>query len=111
MTTETTSEQAQGIFDGIVTAIAISCENRDDAGFLTFVRENGLTTTNVPKGPILRLVHEKMFPDGWSVSVEYRSYDPSAPYQNEPDINKFETKLFHNGNLVTENRQQYSDTF
>lgn len=35
--------------------------------------------------------------DGYSIVLNYRSYDPSGPFQNLPDINKFSLTLVNGG--------------
>ncbi len=44
---------------------------------------------------------------GDSVVFHYRSYDPSGPFQNLPDINKFRVELWVDGKLL----ELFEDSF
>lgn len=48
--------------------------------------------------------------DGQRVSLHVRSYDPSGPFQNIPDINKFTVNLYDSqGNVLGSYERSYSD--
>jgi len=47
--------------------------------------------------------------DGSSIMFSCRSYDPSGPFQNLPDINKIKLQLLQNGSVVSEVSKQFND--
>lgn len=54
--------------------------------------------------------YEYLGNDDRKVTLHVRSYDPSGPFQNEPDINKFTVELFDAaGGRVSTYQQSYSD--
>ena len=48
-------------------------------------------------------------PDNSSIVFSFKSYDPSGPFQNLPDVNKIKLQLFQNQNLVSEVVERYDD--
>ena len=48
-------------------------------------------------------------PDGSSIIFAFKSYDPSGPFQNLPDINKINLQLLHDGVIVEEINERYDD--
>jgi hypothetical protein len=46
---------------------------------------------------------------GGSVTLNVRSYDPSGPFQNEPDINRFTVKLLREGREIASHDRSYQD--
>ncbi|MBH0010968.1 hypothetical protein I6F66_02610 [Pseudoalteromonas sp. NZS100_1] len=47
--------------------------------------------------------------DGSSILFEFRSYDPSGPFQSIPDVNKIKLQLLQNNQVVSEIFEQYDD--
>jgi hypothetical protein len=46
---------------------------------------------------------------GSSIKFSFRSYDPSGPFQNLPDVNKIEMQLFKNGAVISEINKRFDD--
>jgi hypothetical protein len=50
------------------------------------------------------------FSDGSdAVELYVRSYDPSGPFQNIPDINRFTASLIRDGKTIATHDRQYND--
>ena len=47
--------------------------------------------------------------NGSSILFEFRSYDPSGPFQNILDVNKIKLQLLQNDQLISELIEQYDD--
>lgn len=50
-----------------------------------------------------------MAEDGSSIKFSFRSYDPSGPFQNHPDVNKVHLQLLKNGEVVSEINERFDD--
>lgn len=100
---------ANQLYSALVTAIDDACVNR---GFMevcdaaqTLGMTGGRTTDQ------FKLAYSYDFADlsGQSVNLYVRSYDPSGPGQNEPDINRFTVRRSNNGREVDVYDRQYND--
>lgn len=101
--------QARQIYDALVVAIDVACEER---GFLEVCDEAiRLGMAGGQTGDIMTLGYKYEYTDEESqvVSLYVRSYDPSGPFQNEPDINRFTAKLHTNGREVASHDRSYTD--
>jgi hypothetical protein len=47
--------------------------------------------------------------DGSSIAFEFRSYDPSGPFQNLPDVNKIKLQLLKENSVVSEVSTRFDD--
>ena len=47
--------------------------------------------------------------EGGQVTLNVRSHDPSGPFQNEPDINRFTVKLICAGREMASHDRQYNE--
>lgn len=47
--------------------------------------------------------------DGSSIVFSFRSYDPSGPFQNLPDVNKIKLQLLQGGAVISEVSKEFDD--
>ena len=47
--------------------------------------------------------------DNSSIKFAFRSYDPSGPFQNLPDVNKIKLQLLLNGVIISEINERFDD--
>jgi hypothetical protein len=76
---------------------------RDVAASLDF------TETEQPRSMTLSLKYEYRGSDGRSIILIFHSYDPSGPFQNLPDMNKFDLKLLGTSSVEREFSCSYED--
>ncbi|WP_141246971.1 hypothetical protein [Halomonas salipaludis] len=50
-----------------------------------------------------------MAKDGSSIEFSFRSYDPSGPFKNLPDVNKIHLQLLKNGDVVSQVSERFDD--
>ncbi|WP_448108848.1 hypothetical protein [Pseudomonas azerbaijanoccidentalis] len=96
------------IFSALKDAIQHACQSRDFGGVLRIAESTGMRGGEDKRSiTILRYEYKFSDSDGNSVELSFRSYDPSGPFQMEPDINRF------NLTLTVDGRQagQYSDSY
>lgn len=70
-------------------ALTKACSLKDHLIVKDVAKSLGFTETEQPRS----MTHEYLGADGWSIVLIIRSYDPSGPFQNLPDVNKFDLKL------------------
>ena len=102
---------ARSMYESLASAIDSSCNKRDNLEFNQFVAANNFVAEDTTRGMIYAQQYTRTFADKSKLVVEYRSYDPSGPFQNDPDINKFEARIVLEGKTISEFKQEYSDTF
>ncbi|MCE2596391.1 MULTISPECIES: hypothetical protein [Motilimonas] len=50
----------------------------------------------------MRMDVQKVESDGCRVRLYYKSYDPSGPFQNLPDVNKIQVQLIQGNTVIDE---------
>ncbi|KKC92681.1 hypothetical protein WR37_24085 [Vibrio parahaemolyticus] len=50
----------------------------------------------------MRMEVQKVESDGSRVRLYYKSYDPSGPFQNLPDVSKLQVQLIHGNAVIDE---------
>jgi hypothetical protein len=98
---------AQGKFDLIKSHIEESAKIQNSSYLVDRVREMNLDVSG--EAHYYRLYCSCKESDGSSILFEFRSYDPSGPFQNIPDVNKIKLQLFQDNQLVSELIEQYDD--
>lgn len=101
--------QARQVYDSLVTAIDKACESRGFLEVCDVAVRLGMTGGEVKAFNSLRYEYAYKDDDGQTVDLNVRSYDPSGPFQNEPDINRFTAKLRVNGSEVVSHDRSYTD--
>ena len=99
------------MYESLASAIDSSCNKRDHLEFNQFVAANDFVTEDTTRGMIYARQYTRTFADKSKLVVEYRSCDPTGPFQNDPDINKFEVRIVLGDKTISEFKQEYSDTF
>lgn len=89
------------------TLIDESKRNRDTNNLINNVKNLNLNIEG--ESNFMRLNCSFVEVDGSSVHFTYRSYDPSGPFQNLPDINKIRLELRSNGSLIKEYYKEFED--
>lgn len=84
---------ARNVYDSLVIAIGRACERRGFLEVCDSAVQFGMKGGEIKGGMSLRYEYSYIGEDGQSVGLSIRSYDPSGPFQNEPDINRFTAKL------------------
>lgn len=101
--------QAKKLFDAIASAIDKACESRGFLEVCDSAAKLGMIGGEVKSFNTLKYEFSYADSDGGSVTLNVRSYDPSGPFQNEPDINRFTTKLLRDGREVDSYDRSYED--
>ena len=102
------SYQLPAIFNELKTALQLSCSARDDSQFRLFLSNNGFTEENTTNGFTFSMRYSLTHENG-SIVINYRSYDPSGPFQNLPDENKYDATLTLNGQPVESFATSFTD--
>jgi hypothetical protein len=97
------------IFDSLIIAIDNACKNDGFLEMPEIALHLGMSGGRVESFNALRYEFNFSDSEGHVVSLSIRSYDPSGPFQNIPDINRFTAKLFANGAEIASHDKEYSD--
>ena len=98
---------AKGKFDIIKKYIAESAVKQNSSYLVDKVRQMNLIVSGEANYMKLNCSHQE--PDGSSILFSFKSYDPSGPFQNIPDVNKINLQLLQNGEVVEEINERYDD--
>ncbi|MDO6557748.1 hypothetical protein [Paraglaciecola chathamensis] len=98
---------AQDKFNLIKSYIEESVKTQNSSYLVDRVREMNLDVSG--DAHYYRLYCSCNESDGSSILFEFRSYDPSGPFQNLPDVNKIKLQLLQNNQLVSELIERYDD--
>tara|TARA_R110002020_G_scaffold403098_1_gene613214 strand:+ start:547 stop:870 length:324 start_codon:yes stop_codon:yes gene_type:complete len=94
------------IFGEVKKRINLAIEKEDYQ--LLDLADLGFQKENIKDG---RLIHElhSLEDDNEKIEVDFRCYDPSGPFQNLKDINKFTADYFIEGKSVEKYQRTYED--
>ena len=95
------------IFENLRESINIACLEKSDNPFLLAIENNGFTSENVTSGSTYAVRYIKADDEGSRIVINYRSVDPSGPFQNLPDINKYEIALEVKGKTIEKYHYEY----
>jgi hypothetical protein len=95
------------IFETLRKSINIACLEKSDKPFLIAIENNGFTSEIVTSGSAYAVRYIKADDEGSRIVINYRSVDPSGPFQNLPDINKYDIALEVNGKTIEKNHYEY----
>lgn len=95
------------IFENLRKSMNIACLEKSDEQFLIAIKNNGFTSENVTSGNTYAVRYIKADDEGARIVINHRSVDPSGPFQNLPDINKYEIALEVNGKTIEEYHYEY----
>ena len=98
---------ASKYFEIIKGYIAESVARQDSSYLVDKVRELNLKISG--EANYMRLNCSYYAPDGSSVIFTFKSYDPSGPFQNIPDVNKVKLLLLQNQSVIAEVSEAYDD--
>ena len=84
-----------------------SKESSNSSIFINYLKQYNWST--VVEINYMKANVTKDYPDGYSLHVEFRSYDPSGPFQNLPDINKITIELWQLDKLVHRDYTEFED--
>jgi hypothetical protein len=101
--------QAKAIFDAVTRVVDRACESRGFQEVCDSAAKLGMAGGRVSSFNILK--YEFTYADGKGgiITLNVRSYDPSGPSQNQPDINRFTVKLLCDGREVESHDRSYED--
>lgn len=103
--------QAQQYFEAMKVAIDKTCLERDLSYVNQYAIDCGYNVNNVSSSFTYSLQYDLIFTDGLQVSLNYRSFDPSGPFQNIPDISRFDLKLINNSQTISSYRNEFEEKF
>ena len=95
------------VFENLRKSINIACLEKSDKAFLIAIENTGFTSENVTSGSTYAVRYIKADDEGARIVIDYRSVDPSRPFQNLPDINKYEIALEVNGKTIEKYHYEY----
>lgn len=101
--------EARRVYEALVIAIEKACAVHGFSEVCDEAQRLGMSGGRANSLTSLRYDFKYESPDGGVVTLDVRSYDPSGPFQNEPDINRFTARLYENGQERTAYDRQYSD--
>jgi len=90
-------------------AVTEACSQKDYCIASDVAASLGFTETEQLRSITLSLMYEYQGSDGRSIVLNFRSYDPSGPFQNLTDINKFKLKLISTSLVEREFSCSYED--
>jgi hypothetical protein len=102
----TTSKQ---VFDWLADAIERTVAAKGFNEVCQYAEQLGLTGGQTNSMTTLGYRFEGVDASGARVELYVRSYDPSGPFQNVPDINRFTVTLTENGVETGRYHDEYSD--
>lgn len=100
---------ANTLYDAVTRAIDKACETQGFLEVCDVAAQLGMAGGEVKSFNALRYEFTYSDSQGNQVTLNVRSYDPSGPFQNEPDINRFTAKLILGGHVVASHDRQYSE--
>lgn len=100
---------ARNLYEAIVTAIDKACASSNFLEVCDVAAQLGMIGGEVTSFNALRYEFAYTDSEGDQVTLNVRSYDPSGPFQNEPDINRFTVKLISPGREVASHDRQYDE--
>lgn len=98
---------AKELFVKISAYINEAEKSRESSPLVDKVNALNLNTTGEANYMNLNCSYEAQ--DGSSIIFSFRSYDPSGPFQNLPDVNKIKLQLLQSGSVVSEIKTQFDD--
>lgn len=98
---------AKGLFDKIYGYIEEAVRSQNSGPMVDKVKALGLDAEGEVNYMNLKCSYEAT--DGSSINFSFRSYDPSGPFQNLPDVNKIHLQLLKNGDVVSEVSERFDD--
>lgn len=101
--------RAQDIYTLLVLAIDQACESEGFMEVCEVAGHHGMRGGRVTAFNALKYEYTYSDSDGHMVHLNIRSYDPSGPFQNIPDINRFTVKLVIGSQDIAIHDRQYSD--
>lgn len=88
-------------------AIENACAEKNHLSVRDAALALGFVETDASRAMTLAFKYERIDPDGSSITLSFRSFDQSGPFQNLPDMNRFELKLLSHWELIEEFRAEY----
>ena len=70
---------------------------------------NGFTKEDLTHGLTVKYLFRYEDNEDGKIEMEWRSYDPSGPFQNLPDMNKIELKCYIKSQLIDQYQVEYED--
>lgn len=98
---------AESLFNQIAGYIEEAVRSQNSSPLVDQVKALGLDTEGEVNYMNLKCSH--VAEDGSSIKFSFRSYDPSGPFQNLPDVNKIHLQLLKNGDVVSEVSERFDD--
>ncbi|MEZ6137078.1 MAG: hypothetical protein R3C53_19465 [Pirellulaceae bacterium] len=112
MQSETTAvipESAVELFSDLKSALDATCSTRSELPFSSMLDLHGFVRQDVSTKFTFATRHTKALAANYSIIVNYRSYDPSGPFQSEPDENRFRITIEFDGNVLQTYERSYID--
>lgn len=100
-------ESANQIFEKIADSIVQSCKEHDWTISRTALLSLGFIESNVSSKVTYAQRYDLMITPAIHICLNYRSVDPSGPFQNLPDVSKFDLDLIINGQKTKSYQSQY----
>jgi hypothetical protein len=97
------------LFVNLKSALDDTCATRSELPLSSILDLHGFVREDVSSAFIFATQHTKAVDPHYSIVVSYRSYDPSGPFQNEPDENRFQIAIEFNGNVLQTYDKSYVD--
>lgn len=98
---------AKELFDKISIYIQDAVNSRDSSSMVDRIKMLGLQTEGEVNYAHLKCSY--VAKDGSSIKFSFRSYDPSGPFQNIPDVNIIQLQLCQNDTVLTEINERFDD--
>ncbi|AKR42361.1 hypothetical protein [Methylophilus sp. TWE2] len=102
-------ENADQIFEIIKNSIVQSCQNHDWSIARNAVQTFGFAESDVSTTFTYAQRYDLMITPTIYLCLSYRSVDPSGPFQNLPDISKFDLGLSIDGQVVKSYTNEYEE--
>lgn len=100
---------AKDLYESLVHSIDSACASENFQEVCNLAIQMGMTGGEINSFNALRYEFSYLDDEGEIVTLSFRSYDPSGPFQNELDINRFTAKLLSGTREVESYDRQYSD--
>jgi len=98
---------AESLFNQIAGYIEEAVRSQNSSSLVDQVKMLGLDTEDEVNYMSLKCSY--MADDGSSIKFSFRSYDPSGPFQNLPDVNKIHLQLLKNDDVVSQIGERFDD--
>jgi len=106
----TPSEFAKQVFEAMRTAIDDACRQKDQSIASRVALALGFNEIDASANFTYAIKYDLAVSPEIKLSISYRSFDPSGPFQNLPDISRFDLVLLYDNKPTKSHRNEYEES-